>query len=432
MQNLIKALVLIQLVLGLALAQRQPPPANSQMSQAAGGMARADLVIRNARVFNGLDWRDDATIAISGDRILGIADGPGRFRGDLEIDADQWTVVPGLIDAHMHVLDNNTEVAATPRILEQLKSLLSAGVTTIQSTSDVHTDVVDLRARIAAGSVRAPRLFVTGGQISVVDGPKLTRCAGTIRCQVNEVATESDVQKLVAELARAGVDSVKLLVDHDHERTLSLPLVRAIIEAAHRHGLRALGHIDRPAQARAAVEFGLDGLLHPVPWRTGAVDEMAEFLARNATPVTTTLSLRSPYLAPDGSMIMESGAEYSAARYRLLQHAIQVVGALHRAGVPLAVGTDTALRRKWMPVRERYMRELQLLVEAGLSTTEALRAATSNAARLIGAGDLGVIARANIADLVILGGDPEKNLLELNSVLVVVKAGQIIIDNRGQ
>ena len=400
------------------------------LQAAQRGMVRADLVIRHARVFDGVDWRDDATIAISGDRILDVADGASRFQGNMEIDASHWTVIPGMIDAHVHVLDNRSEVAATPRVLEQLENLLRAGVTTIQSTSDVTEDIVELRSRIAAGSVRAPRLFVTGGQIAAVGGPKLFRCAGNVRCQVNEVATEADVQKVVAELASAGVNGVKFVVDRDHERTLSLPLVRAIIEAAHAHSLRALGHIDHAGDARAAVDFGLDVLLHPVPWRTGAVDEIAELLARNALPVTTTLSLRLPHLAQDGSMTMVGGADYPDNRYRLLQHGLEVVGALHRAGVPLAAGTDTALRQRWMPAEKRYMRELQLMVEAGLSTTEVLRAATRNAARHLGAPDLGVIAPANVADLVILAGNPEKNVLEVETILVVVKAGRIVVDNR--
>ena len=400
------------------------------LQAAQGGMIRADMVIRNARVFDGVDWRDDATIAISGDRFLDVADGASRFQGDMEIEASHWTVIPGMIDAHVHVLDNRSEVAATPWVLEQLESLLRAGVTTIQSTSDVTEDIVELRSRIARGSVKAPRLFVTGAQIAAAGGPKLFRCASSVRCQVSEVATEADVQEVVAELASAGVNGVKFVVDRNHERTLSLPLVRAIIEAAHAHGLRALGHIDHAGDARAAVEFGVDGLLHPVPWRTGEVDGVADLLASRAVPVTTTLSLRYPYLGSDGLMTNQAGARYPENRYQLLQHGISVVRALHGTGVPVAVGTDTALRVEYPTAEVRYLRELQLLTEAGFSTTEVLAAATSTAARHIGVADLGTIIPAGMADLVILTGDPARNVLELESVLMVIKAGQVVVDNR--
>jgi len=397
-----------------------------------GAMESADLVIRTGRVFDGTDWRSDLTIVIAGDRVLEITNQATRYQGRVELDASAWTVIPGLIDAHMHILDPSSEVAVTPWVLEQLEQALRAGVTTIQSTSDVTEDIVELRSRIEAGLVQAPRLFVTGSLIGAVGGSRSLRCGpGTVRCNVSEVANGAEVQAVVAQLASAGVDAVKLLVDHNFENTLTPSLVRDIIEAAHGHGLRVFGHIDYAADARAAVEAGLDGLVHPVPWRTGPVDAVAELLAQRAIPVTTTLSLRAPYLT-DGVMTTPWGIRYPDDRFRRLQHALAVVRAMHEAGVPLVAGTDNSLRSHRVPAQERYIRELQLLVEAGLSTTEALQAATLNAAGFLGKPDLGAIAPNKIADLVILTGDPERNVLELENVLIVVKAGQIVVDNRGE
>ena len=397
-----------------------------------GAMESADLVIRTGRVFDGTDWRSDLTIVIAGDRVLEITNQATRYQGRVELDASAWTVIPGLIDAHMHILDPSSEVAVTPWVLEQLEQALRAGVTTIQSTSDVTEDIVELRSRIEAGLVQAPRLFVTGSLIGAVGGSRSLRCGpGTVRCNVSEVANGAEVQAVVAQLASAGVDAVKLLVDHNFENTLTPSLVRDIIEAAHGHGLRVFGHIDYAADARAAVEAGLDGLVHPVPWRTGPVDAVAELLAQRAIPVTTTLSLRAPYLT-DGVMTTPWGIRYPDDRFRRLQHGLAVVRAMHEAGVPLVAGTDNSLRSHRVPAQERYIRELQLLVEAGLSTTEALQAATLNAAGFLGKPDLGAIAPNKIADLVILTGDPERNVLELENVLIVVKAGQIVVDNRGE
>lgn len=397
-----------------------------------GAMESADLVIRTGRVFDGTDWRSDLTIVIAGDRVLEITNQATRYQGRVELDASAWTVIPGLIDAHMHILDNSSEAAVTPWVLEQLEQALRAGVTTIQSTADATEDIVQLRSRIEAGSVQAPRLFVTGSLIGAVGGSRSLRCGpGTVRCNVSEVANGAEVQAVVAQLASAGVDAVKLLVDHNFENTLTPSLVRDIIEAAHGHGLRVFGHIDYAADARAAVEAGLDGLVHPVPWRTGPVDAVAELLAQRAIPVTTTLSLRAPYLT-DGVMTTPWGIRYPDDRFRRLQHGLAVVRAMHEAGVPLVAGTDNSLRSHRVPAQERYIRELQLLVEAGLSTTEALQAATLNAAGFLGKPDLGAIAPNKIADLVILTGDPERNVLELENVLIVVKAGQIVVDNRGE
>ncbi len=392
----------------------------------------ADLVIRTGRVFDGTDWRSDLTIVITGDRVLDVTNEPTRYQGRVELDASAWTVIPGLIDAHMHILDTGSAAAVTPWIIEQLEQLLWAGVTTIQSTSDATEDIIELRSHIEAGSVQAPRLFVTGSLIGAVGGSRSLRCGpGTVRCPVSEVANRAEVQAMVAQLASAGVDAVKLLVDHNFENTLTPPLVRDIIEAAHGHGLRVFGHIDYAADARAAVEAGLDGFVHPVPWRTGPVDAVAELLAQRAIPVTTTLSLRASYLT-DGVMTDQSETSYPENRFRRLQYALAVVRAMHEAGVPLVVGTDNSLRSHRVPAQERYIRELQLLVEAGLSTTEALQAATLNAAGFLGEPDLGAIAPNKIADLVILTGDPERNVLELEDVLIVVKAGQIVVDNRGE
>ena len=102
------------------------------------------------------------TIAISDDRILDVTERTSQFQGDIELNGSDWTIIPGLIDAHVHVLNNQTEVAVTPLVLEQLESLLRSGVTTIQSTSDVTENIVELRSRIANDSVLASRLFITG------------------------------------------------------------------------------------------------------------------------------------------------------------------------------------------------------------------------------------------------------------------------------
>ncbi len=403
-------------------------PAQAQQ----GAVERANLIIRNARVFDGVEWRSGLTIVISGDRILEVTDKATRFEAHTELDASEWTIIPGLIDTHVHILDNRSKLAVTPWVLEQLEHLLQAGVTTIQSTGDITADIVVLRSQVAAGSVLGPRLFVTGGILTAPGGhPASTNCMGAVRCMAIEVDNEAAVRRVVAELASARVNGVKLVVDHDlGERTLPLSLVSTAIETAHTYGLRTIGHITEVTDVRAAMNLGLDAFAHPVPWRSGAASEVSELLARQAVPVSTTLSLRAPYIAPDGSMTNWVGAAYPDNRFQLFQHAIEVVRTLHRAGVPLAVGTDNSLSFKYLSAEERYMRELQLLVKAGLSTTDVLRAATRNAARHLGAADLGTIAPDNVADLVILIGDPEKTVLELESVLMVLKAGQIVVDNR--
>ncbi len=392
----------------------------------------AELVIHAGRVFDGTDWRSDLTIVIADDQILEVTNQASQYQGRVEIDASAWTVIPGLTDAHVHILDTSSDVAATPYIFEQLSQLLRAGVTTIQSTSDVTEDIVELRSRIETGSVQAPRLFVTGALIGAVGGSRSLRCGpGTVRCSVSEVANGAEVDAVVAQLASDGVDAVKLLVDHNFENTLTPSLVSNIIDSAHGRGLRVFGHIDYSADARAAVQAGLDGLVHPVPWRAGAVDAVAELLAQRGIPVTTTLSLRAPYLT-DGIMTDQSGANYPENRFRLLRHALGVVRAMHEAGVLLVVGTDNSLQGHRVPAQERYIRELQLLVEAGLSPTDVLRAATLNAAKFLGKPELGTIAANSIADLVILTGNPERNVLDLETVLLVIKAGRIVVDNRGK
>ncbi len=103
----------------------------------------ADLVIRTGRVFDGTDWRIDLTIVIADDRILEVTNQAARYQGRVELDASAWTIIPGLIDAHMHIIDTRSEAAVTPWIMEQLGQLLQAGVTTIQSTSDVTEDIID-------------------------------------------------------------------------------------------------------------------------------------------------------------------------------------------------------------------------------------------------------------------------------------------------
>jgi imidazolonepropionase-like amidohydrolase len=442
------------LILALATSAPRLP---AQAPQTEG---LADLLIRNARVFDGLAWRARATIVVSGSRIRDLTDEAPSIRAKREVDGTGLTVIPGLIDAHVHVLDYRSPTTVTPTVLEQLRRLLHAGVTTIQSTGDFTSDIVALRARIAAGSIAAPRLFVTGPNFTAPGGhPATTVCRSDPSCRAKlavEVATEAEVRRAVAELAGAGVDAVKLVVDpYLGERPLDMRLVRTVVDAAHARGLRVLGHIVQLDDARTAVALGLDALVHLVHGRTPSIseDSLSAAFAGRPVPVATTVSIFAPFLARDGSLTDGFGRDYARAvlrfrwpgagsgdsaepardRFQRLESMLRSARVLHRAGVPLAAGTDQQLASASVVTAERrYLRELQLLVEAGLSTTEVLRAATRNAALLIGARDLGGVAPGMVADLVVLGADPSENLLELQSVQMVIKAGEVVLERHAR
>jgi imidazolonepropionase-like amidohydrolase len=353
------------------------------MSDLQGGAwtARSEkIALTNVRVFDGRELRGPTTVVIEGG-IVGSDSAGARIT-----DAGGATLLPGLIDAHVHLLNE-----------EHLQQLADFGVTTALDMGAWPPSMVDaLRGRTGMADIRSAGLFATvpGSTHShlpgypareFVDGP-----AGAARFVTDRIAEGADYIKLIADIP--GPD----------QETLD-----ALVAASHEHGKLTVAHAVSTAAFDMALQAGADMITHAPLDRRLTECTAARVLAQKCASIPTLTMMKgivdrsaaATASRPDG--VVAAGPSYEAARGSVAE--------LHRAGVPILAGTD-ANAGPGIPFSPRHgeslHEELELLIDAGLSTVEALRAATVLPAQYFGLHDRGVIEPGRRADLVLIDGDP--------------------------
>ncbi|MBK7951122.1 MAG: amidohydrolase family protein [Deltaproteobacteria bacterium] len=422
-----------------------------------GAAPAAELVIEHVRIVSPpLAVREDAAIVVRGGRIERIVDGgrAGAIAAVRRVDGRGRTVIPGLIDAHVHV-----QLAAFPDAdayahwaanegRRFLADYVRHGFTTILSVGDAWPGIRIVRDQANRPGEPAPRVLVSGPILTpprghgTIDFPE---CHALAYCRergfARAVGSVEEARRIVAELADGGVDGIKIAHDgneiayptQEKMGRFAPGVLAAIVEAAHARNLPVRVHAYPVAFAREAVEAGADALVHgPGLIRVGGsaegLEALLDELARREVGVATTLAIQGftedawgvrrdlpfgrtelvPYLEQSGSI------RTAAADARLF--------AEH--GIPLAFGTDImAMRRPG----EAAALEFARLREAGFSPTQSLEIATGNAARFVGKADeLGSIEAGKLADLVVVAADPLANPDFLERVDLVVKQGVVV------
>ena len=409
-----------------------------------------------------------AWILLEGDRIKAIGK-PGSFpvpRGSNILQARGETILPGLIDAHVHLATSGAVSSAFPRpqsnaeevFRRSLRSELLGGVTQVR---DLHMPL-EVGRRLAKQLQQEPTL----GARLIYAGPMLTAPGGYGAPYALEVASPQVGRALVAESARAGAGVIKIAVT---SRTLGEPIpsmapevVRAIVEAAHERGIPVAAHVAAAtvADLENAVMAGVDSLEHmPGSWISqGGADTLyttsgliPEILARHITIVPTlsaevgetygpetlawsddpSLRLRlTPMQRRTLAMNLEDFAHnpkrqtVAEAGRKRMEILLEEVGRLHAAGVLLAAGSDAG---SGFVFHGNLYTEIELLNQGGLSPLEAIRCATQESARLLGVlQDQGTVEIGKRADLLLVDGDPLKDLRVLRAVDRVVIAGKVV------
>ncbi|GEM_PF-42322 len=428
------------------------------------------LVIRGGRVIDGTGRApiDNAVVIIEGEKIKAVlgereATIPDGARA---IAARGKTILPGLIDVHVH-LGGSAGAATSPeeytpaRELHDLKAYLFSGVTTIKSLGDMEERILDLRAREWAGDLLAPRLFAVGKVFTAPGGhPVSTIFAGApdfvVDAAVFQVKTEEQARAGVRALAADGVDGIKAIYDGGTpERPLpklDRSLLAAIIDEAHKTGLRVSVHCGTGQDVREAVLAGADGIEHAD--QEDLDDETIALMAERGVFYSPTLAVFEALLnlakglrpADDPlvracvlpTILTGLTASSSPMLRRLREHPRAVIQLEHRlqaakmnvrraraAGVKIVTGTDAGNPGTFHG--PALHRELALLVEAGLTPLETIIAATRQAADYLGAGDrLGTIEPGKLADIVILDGDPLKDISATERIWKVIRGGRVI------
>jgi imidazolonepropionase-like amidohydrolase len=303
--------------------------------------------------------------------------------GTRVVDGIGATLLPGLVDLHVH-LD-----FARPEMV------LGGGVTTVRDLGWPAGRLAELRRHAEERPSRSPRLLFAG-QIVTAPGGYPTRAAWAPAGTEVEVDGPRQAAAAVAELAAAGAAVVKVALDQRVGPTLPLETLTAVVRAAGSRGLEVTAHVAGTAEVGKALDAGVGELAH---WPFG--EELpADLIRRMAASLTLV-----PTLHIDPTVARRRG-----------------VAAFVRAGGRVLYGTDLGNQG---PPPGVDVTELALLVEAGLPPAAALASATALAAEHLGRSGTGRIAAGQVADLLLVDGDPLADLEALTRIRLVARAGWI-------
>jgi len=379
----------------------------------------ADFLIRNARIIDGTGRvLENGSLSIRGDRIITVSPETLDIRASVEIDATGLTVMPGLVDAHRHLLiedkldsDAALERWRTEHLAAMLRSYLESGITTVLSAGDYHPAIIEIKQHLADGSLSGPRLLALSPVFTAPGGhPVVTICNENPWCQ-NRVALQfADAEAArakVKDLVKADIDGLKLIYDGRLGAKLADEVFAAIAEEARRQKVPVFAHASTVEDMIRAVELGANRLVHPPYFGTLARRDTGRKLRAESVLLTTTVS-------------RPLGLEY---RDRL--QALANLRQLWDEGVTVAFGTDTQATPS-----AGLSSEIGLLSQE-FSPAEIISALTRNAAMFLGLEtEIGTLEAGKLADILFVDGDPLAAIEDLARVALVIRGGIIVVDRR--
>ena len=419
---------IVLLALGVPVSSAQDKPA-----------AKTIKAVRFGKLWDakGKLWTN-AIVLIEGERIKTVtSDALAIPAGAEVIDLSKYTGLPGLIDVHTHMTMYTDETSGQP-MLKQLAAnspavevflarkgalrTLEAGVTTVRDLgADQYMDIA-MRDLINHGEMIGPRMFVCGYGLYITNTaykPGLNLPAGGIADGVPEVL------RAVRQQIAAGADVIKMYAstgtddDTTGFQTYNYEEIKAAADAAHQFGKRIAIHSYGPEGARDAVRAGTDSLEHATDLDDATIAEMA----KRRTFYVPTIDHNRYYLDNWQKIGYADGFQEKTKSF--IERNLETARKAHKAGVKFAMGSDAIYT-----MFGENTRELAWFVKAGMTSDQALRTATTNAAELLGKEkELGAVAPGYFADLVAVQGDPLADInVAINNVRWVMKAGAVVAD----
>lgn len=394
--------------------------------------------IINARVFDGERILDKQHVTIKGDKIINVG-GPAPDGAEV-IDAMGSTLLPGLIDSHTHADPESRRIA------------LTFGVTTVcimqgywtkeqKKALDQRRNLADALSALFAVTAPGghPHELVPKGAIPKMppgmDPSDLLKFA----------ATPEEAAKVVAKRVEQGANYIKIMVEDGTvfgkpgTPDLTDEVLAAACAEAHRYGRMAVAHTMSVKATERAIHAGIDGLMHIFIDRPHT-KEIVDAIVRSGVFVCPTIVAGASTIGDsdaaefvkDERVRSRLSEEWIGALHKHIstypqgktEHLLETVKTLHDAGVDILAGADSSQPSVGgMAPGASLHHELQLLVKAGLTPIEALRAATSIPARRFGLNDRGRIVNGARADMVLMKGDPTTNISDTLSIEAVWRQG---------
>jgi len=387
----------------------------------------AMLILRAAHLFDGVAARllERPLVFVEDGIITGVETG-GEPPQDAEVlDLGAVTLLPGLIDAHVHlgfdagprpvanmIADDDTTLIL--RMRHAATRALAAGITTVRDLGDRHYLGGVLREWFRAGAVELGPEILTAG-------PPITVTGGHCHFMGGEADGELEVRRAVRARVKNGVDVIKVMATGGHLTPGTNPQLpqytvvelAAAVDEAHRLGRQLTAHAHGPAGIAVAVEARVDGLEHcsfRVPGGRQVDPALVDRIAEQQIAVCPTVGL-----AP-GTPRRPEAVEFAESFGPVLER-------MHRAGVRLVAGTDAGVAPG--KAHDVLPHGIRVLADAGMTNAEALRAATSVVAAACGVANRKGALRAGMdADILAVAGDPLADLGALLEVRAVFRAGR--------
>jgi len=436
-----RALLRASLLPLAALAIAAAGPARAQTPKAAP----ARVLVQAGSLIDGRSDtpRREVTIVIEGERIVDVVSGyKAAAAGETVVDLRQLTVVPGLIDMHVHLDGQLSPTSYIERFTlnpadlalqaaKNARTTLRAGFTTVRNLGDGYNATVSLREAIRKGWVEGPRIYTAGKSLATTGGhadptngfaAAIGHDPGPAEGVVNG---PEDARKAVRQRYKDGADLIKLtatggvlsLARNADNPQFTDDELKAVVETAKDYGFPVAVHAHGAEGMKRAIRAGVDSIEHG----TRLDDEVVKLMLEHGTYLVATLEAGRF----TGEMAKVPGWFPEVVRPKAA--AIGAVGAqgfarAYKAGVKIAFGTDTGVS----PHGDNA-KEFVYMVEAGMPPMKAIQAATLEAAKLLRAeSDLGTIEKGKLADLVAVARDPLADVSALQDVAFVMKGGAIV------
>jgi imidazolonepropionase-like amidohydrolase len=391
------------------------------------------LYLRSARLIDGTGAppREHAAVIVEDGRISGIDPNGETVRGGaFEVDLRGKTLMPGLVDAHVHVtafdmpdaLKGQLAIAPEVRhhlIAQGLRRMLRMGITTVRDVGAFGDYLLHARQAVRMGAIPGPRILACGRIVSATS-PGGRHFDGMYR----EADGPDEMRKATREQFRRGADFIKIMttgarsceLENSSPAQITRQEIAVVVEEAHRMGYRVAAHCEGLDGTRLAIEEGVDTIEHGLELHRAP--ELLDELARSERVLVPTLSC---FFHVSENRRSRWAPRLVELALRQLEDAHRTVEAAHRAGVRLAMGFDS------QPHGQSAL-ELVRLCRAGLTPMEGIVAGTATSAAACGLADqIGSVAPGRAADLIVLDGDPlaePELLLDERRIWLVLQGGR--------
>lgn len=390
-----------------------------------------NLLIKNCNLIDGVSESvlKNMDILISGGKIVKIEKDLHVSKIDLTLDLSGKTVLPGLIDVHVHLafdasndpvghLTNDPEYITLIKMVMNCQKQIRSGVTTVRDMGAPRELILSLREAWKQNIISGPRMLVSGQVITTKGG----------HCHYigNEVEGSESAREATEKEIRHGVDVIKIMASGGsltpgssvHVPQFCAEEIKAVVKKAHENGVKVAAHANALKGIQNAIEAGVDSIEHGSFADEKSIESMLDegvFLVPTMAPAEVLLR---------SSLITEQRRNDVAKNWNSRKKAVKKA---INIGLKMASGTDAGVTYM---AHGMVALEISLFHQLGMDPMKAIWTATSWAAELLGISDqVGIVTTGKVADLIVVQGDPLKDLHLLASPELVLINGQIINQN---